>query len=404
MDAVVILVTGLAGVVAGAWLAKRHSRLLVGRARSDAAQLTARAQGEVERIMSENRAVCDSTADRIRQAWAKDGRAIEDEAAKLEDQSLRREQRLEHRREHLSQLKAEALPRDEALVQSRQETRDLRHAAKSQRRAFRGGLEERAGKTADQVLEQLAEGLVYDVRSEAADYLRHLGEDGAAFVREAKRVMGITSTRYLGHNFRERTSSSVPLPRGIDQINESNPENLALLRSVPGVNLILSDAGDSLRIDTGDGVAKETCRRALQRFMGEKTIRDPERLLQAIRDELGREIVDTGKKAFRRLSLELASPEIVELVGKLNFRTSYTQNQWLHAIEASYLAGLMAAEMGLEPAFARRGALLHDIGKALTHELDGSHALIGAEIARRLGEDERVANAIGYHHGEEPLG
>jgi ribonuclease Y len=95
---------------------------------------------------------------------------------------------------------------------------------------------------------------------------------------------------------------------------------------------------------------------------------------------------------------------LVKLVGRLNFRTSYSQNQWEHVVEAGFLCGMMAAEVGLDVKIARRAALLHDIGKALTHELDGSHALIGAEHARRLGEAEVVANAIGAHHTDEPFG
>ena len=103
------------------------------------------------------------------------------------------------------------------------------------------------------------------------------------------------------------------------------------------------------------------------------------------------------------LGIQKAHPEIVELVGALNYRTSYTQNQWLHAVEASFLAGMMAAELGLDEKLARRATLMHDIGKALTHKIEGSHAVIGADIARRLGETEVVANAIGAHHADEPL-
>ena len=103
------------------------------------------------------------------------------------------------------------------------------------------------------------------------------------------------------------------------------------------------------------------------------------------------------------LEIPAAHPEIVKLVGRLNYRTSYTQNQWKHAIEAAYLCGMMADELGLDLKLARRAALMHDIGKALTHELDGSHAVIGADYARRLGEAEAVANAIGAHHTDEPF-
>jgi ribonuclease Y len=130
--------------------------------------------------------------------------------------------------------------------------------------------------------------------------------------------------------------------------------------------------------------------------------RDPGAWVDAIRGQLEHEIQGLGRKAFSVLQIPRAHAEIVTLVGRLNYRTSYTQNQWLHAVEASFLAGMMASEMGLDLKLARRATLLHDIGKALTHEIDGSHAVIGADIARRLGEDEIVANAIGAHHAEEP--
>jgi ribonuclease Y len=128
----------------------------------------------------------------------------------------------------------------------------------------------------------------------------------------------------------------------------------------------------------------------------------PEDWAAKIREHLNQEIRALGKKAFQQLGIHKAHPEIVELVGALNFRTSYTQNQWLHAVEASFLAGMMAAELGLDEQLARRATLMHDIGKALTHKIEGSHAVIGADIARRLGESEVVANAIGSHHADEP--
>ena len=119
--------------------------------------------------------------------------------------------------------------------------------------------------------------------------------------------------------------------------------------------------------------------------------------------EVEGEVVELGRRAFRLLELPLAHPEIVRLVGRLNWRTSHMQNQWKHALEVAFLCGMMADELQLDRTLARRAALLHDIGKALTHELDGAHAVIGAEHARRLGEPELVANAVGAHHADEPF-
>ena len=138
-------------------------------------------------------------------------------------------------------------------------------------------------------------------------------------------------------------------------------------------------------------------------FTLDLNVRDPKRLVQTVVQNLDREVVDLGKKAFAELELPKAHPDIVQLVGRLNYRTSYTQNQWKHSVEAAFLAGLMAEELGLDLKLARRATLLHDIGKALSHEVEGSHAVNGAEWARRLGENDVVANAIGAHHGDEPF-
>jgi len=127
------------------------------------------------------------------------------------------------------------------------------------------------------------------------------------------------------------------------------------------------------------------------------------RTAREVAGALDRELSDLGQRAFAALEIAPAHAEIVKLVGRLNYRTSYTQNQWKHAIEAGFLCGMMAEELGLDRKLARRAALMHDIGKALTHELDGSHAVIGADYARRLGEPEVVANAIGAHHTDEPF-
>ncbi len=130
---------------------------------------------------------------------------------------------------------------------------------------------------------------------------------------------------------------------------------------------------------------------------------EAQRQAEGIAAELDREVMELGKRAFKELEIPRSHPDIVKLVGKLNYRTSYTQNQWKHAVEAAFLCGMMAAELGLDVKLARRAALMHDIGKALTHEIDGSHAVIGADLARKLGEDEVVSNAIGAHHTDEPF-
>jgi ribonuclease Y len=221
--------------------------------------------------------------------------------------------------------------------------------------------------------------------------------------------MGIAVGRFSGHYLTERLHSIIPLPAGAAAEAMLGPgeANLQAIGAVAGVTLSLVETKDAIRLEGLDGVGREVARRCLATLA-----RNPS--LGAVAAEVGRgarevsrkldiELDDLGRRAFRVLEIPPAHAEIVRLVGRLNYRTSYTQNQWKHAVEAAFLCGMMAEELNLDIKVARRAALMHDIGKALTHELDGSHAVIGADYARRLGETEVVANAIGAHHTDEPF-
>jgi ribonuclease Y len=180
---------------------------------------------------------------------------------------------------------------------------------------------------------------------------------------------------------------------------------LKLVEGVSGVTLAFTEEGDAIRIEGLDGVGREVARRCVGRMLRRPGLQGDlfAKVAREISTEVEREIVEFGQRGFAVLKVGRAQSEIVKLVGRLNFRTSYSQNQWEHSVEAGFLCGMLAVEMGLDVKTAKRAALLHDIGKALTHELDGSHAVIGADYARRFGESEVVANAIGAHHTDEPF-
>jgi len=215
--------------------------------------------------------------------------------------------------------------------------------------------------------------------------------------------------RFYGHYLTERLHAVVPLPPGAvgAAIAGADDANLRAIEAVAHVTLAINEHRDAIRLEGLDGVGREVARRVLARLQRQPALAaDPDKVTQAGRDiaaALERELDDLGRRAFKMLEIPPAHAEIVRLVGRLNYRTSYTQNQWKHAVEAAYLCGMMADELGLDEKTARRAALMHDIGKALTHELDGSHAVIGADYARRLGEAEVVSNAIGAHHTDEPF-
>jgi ribonuclease Y len=274
----------------------------------------------------------------------------------------------------------------------------------------RAALESAAGEAASDVRGAIVEAELEDARLHAAQTVRaidHAPLDEAA--RDAKRVMGIAVGRFSGHYLTERLHSIIPLPAGAAAEAMLGPgeANLQAIGAVAGVTLSLVETKDAIRLEGLDGVGREVARRCLATLARNPSLgavaAEVERGAREVSRKLDIELDDLGRRAFRVLEIPPAHAEIVRLVGRLNYRTSYTQNQWKHAVEAAFLCGMMAEELNLDIKVARRAALMHDIGKALTHELDGSHAVIGADYARRLGEAEIVANAIGAHHTDEPF-
>lgn len=271
-------------------------------------------------------------------------------------------------------------------------------------------LEQRAGVGAAELIDRLGRAWIEDAQARAAAEVRQIDQTAAdpAHDREAKRVLEIAATRYHHHYLTERAQNFLRLgPDLVALLLDQGGALHGALERHAGVQLLVNDEKDAIRLDGLDGVGKEFVRRAINRLMKkpesiDDARKDPEAWAARGKDNLIQEIRALGKRAFQTLGIPKAHPEIVELVGALNFRTSYTQNQWWHAVEASYLAGMMASELGLDERLARRATLMHDIGKALTHKIEGSHAVIGADIARRVGESELVANAIGAHHADEP--
>ncbi|HVZ74314.1 MAG TPA: Rnase Y domain-containing protein [Polyangia bacterium] len=316
-------------------------------------------------------------------------------------------ERLTEARAAVEAQKARAAEIEAATAASRAEVASLVGEA-------RGALEREAGQSAADARAAIVDAELEDARAHAAQAVRavdHAAPDEAT--RAARRLMGIAVGRFSGHYLTERLHSLIPLPPGaaaeaiIGADGAGGPANLAAIGAVAGVTLTLVETRDAVRLEGLDGVGREVARRCLARLQRDPRLgadaAEVERGAREVSRKLDRELDELGHRAFHVLEIPNAHAEIVRLVGRLNYRTSYTQNQWKHAIEAGFLCGMMAEEMGLDLKLARRAALMHDIGKALTHELDGSHAVIGADYARRLGEAEIVANAIGAHHTDEPF-
>jgi ribonuclease Y len=393
--------------VAGLYAARRMPM-------QDRLRAEASIRAEVETVKSTGRAA--AAAERAaaeaesREQLLELRRHAHDEASRAERELERREDDLEKRaaalatdEQSLIARLAAVETREGGLRQADEKRRVVDDERKQVETELLKTLERVAGETRSDAHQRLIADWIEQAKAEAAELVRRVDAEqaDADHGREAKRIMGIAVQRYHGHYLTERLLSNLPLlPEVIPRIEP----HLLVIEEVSNVKLQLADDKTAIRLDGQDSFGREIARRAISRF-GKNGVKggDARKATEAIKEELEREVFELGKRAFKELEIPRAHPDIVRLVGRLNWRTSYTQNQWKHAIEAAFLCGMMASELGLDVKIARRAALMHDIGKSLTHAIDGSHAVIGADYARRLGESEVVANAIGAHHTEEPF-
>ena len=407
---VIAVVAAVLAMRAAAAEASREARRVVDQARGEAAAAVTAAEleGAALRKAAEAAAREESLAARTA---ADDSLAAAEAAVLARMEAAAAEAEALAQQEELVAQRAAAVDGVAREVQSRRDRASgIERDAQKKLASRRSELEARAGVKAEELIARLGKAWLDDARARAAALVRSVDQTAAdpAHEREAKRVMEIAATRYHHHYLTERAMNNLRIGKDLVALllDQSGAMHKALER-VSGLSLLVNDEHDAVRLDGLDGVGKEMVRRALGRLVKKpETIdqakQDPDAWATRTREHLEQEIRALGKRAFQTLGIAKAHPEIVDLVGALNYRTSYTQNQWWHAVEASYLAGMIAAELGLDEKLARRATLMHDIGKALTHKIEGSHAVIGADIARRLGEPEIVANAIGAHHADEP--
>ena len=266
-------------------------------------------------------------------------------------------------------------------------------------------LEHIAGLTRDEAKRVLVEQVVAEARHEAGKRIRLVEEEAREEAdRKAKKIITIAIERLAGDFIAERTVSVVHLPSDDmkGRIIGREGRNIRAIEAATGVDLIVDDTPDSVIISCHSPIRREIARIAMERLVSDGRIH-PGRIEEIVRNaeqEVDESVREAGQRAIFEVGVHGVHPEIVKLLGMLKYRYSYAQNVLAHSIEAAFICGMMAAELGINEKQARRAALLHDIGKALTHEVEGSHAIIGADLARRYGESAKIVNAIAAHHEE----
>jgi ribonucrease Y len=375
----------------------------VGAGQADDAAISA-AQVEAAAIVEKAELIAEQAAD-ARRELDEEVRAVTAELRQLRGDLERREARIAEREQRID---GEMRRLDRVTAEMEQERREFeaRRAELDQLDArHRAALERIAGLTAEAAKAELVTAIENQAKREAAVTVRDIENEATKEGHHrARKIVTLAIQRVASEQTSESVVSVLHLPADEmkGRIIGREGRNIRAFETVTGVNLIIDDTPEAVLLSCFDPVRREVGRLTLERLVADGRIH-PQRIEEAyeqskvVIEEL---CVRAGEDALIEVDITDMHPELTHLLGQLRYRTSYGQNVLKHLIESAHIAGMMASELGLDPALMKRGTLLHDIGKALTHEVQGSHALIGAEIARRYGESEDVVHAIEAHHNE----
>ncbi len=373
--------------------ADREADRVRARAETEAAAIVLRAETSAEYAAQSRREVEEEI------------RAVKDEVRQLRGDLERREARLAEREQRIDDEARKLDQRSNELDQVRQtlETRraDLDRLDEQRREV----LERAAGLTSDQAKAELVAGIENQAKREAMLIVRDIeGEAQKEGAKRARKIVTLAIQRVASEQTSESVVSVLHLPgdemKG--RIIGREGRNIRAFETVTGVNLIIDDTPEAVLLSCFDPVRREVGRLTLERLVLDGRIH-PQRIEEAherSKADIEQLCVRAGEDALVDVGITEMHPELTNLLGRLRYRTSYGQNVLKHLVESAHIAGMMASELGLDPVLMKRCTVLHDIGKALTHEVQGSHALIGAEIARRYGEPDDVVHAIEAHHNE----
>jgi ribonuclease Y len=324
--------------------------------------------------------------------------ARREEIARMEERALRETESLAIQRADLERRLQALEDRERNLTHA---TEELKQAKRVQRRE----LERLSGLTAGQAKQMLLAEVEQEAKQQAGLRLQELEEQARIEAeRRARNILSVAMARLAAKHSSESTTRLVELPNDEmkGRIIGRDGRNIRALEKLTGVDVIIDETPSAVVLSSFDGVRREIARVTLERLIADGRIHPAliEETYEHVREETEARIAEEGERAALEARVNGLSPELLRLLGQLRFRTSYGQNVLDHLVECSHLAALMAEELGASVETARRAALLHDIGKAVTHEIEGPHALVGGKIARRQGESEAVAHAMEAHHAE----
>jgi ribonucrease Y len=397
----------LLGALLGWWIERLRLRNAKAGAEEVAERIRRAGEEDAERVRKAAELAGKEAAYQAKQDW-------EREEARRREELERAERRTEERRSSLDR-KFDVLDQKEQTIAQREQELEARSAeverslVETERTTAeaRHRLELMAGMTAEEARRQLVQELEQAARADAANRIREIKENARREAeREARNIISLAIQRIAADHTAESTVSVVSLPSDEmkGRIIGREGRNIRAFEQATGIDVIIDDTPEAVILSGFDPVRRETARISLEKLVMDGRIH-PGRIEEVVaksRKEVDDSMIQAAEEILYELGIHGVQPEIVKVLGRLKFRTSYGQNQLLHSKEVAILAGNMAAEMGLDATLARRMGLLHDVGKGLTHEHEGTHVQLGWDLCKKYNEHDAVLNAIKAHHDEEP--
>jgi len=339
--------------------------------------------------------------DEIHRSRTEHDKEVKERRAELSKQ----ERRLQQKEESLDK-KTDAFERkEEELARRMNEVANLQTQAEEVKKQHLATLEQISGLTQEQAKQFLLDSVEQEVRHETAMKIKEIEQDLKDNAEEkAREILSIAIQRCAADHAAEATVSVVPLPNDEmkGRIIGREGRNIRTLETITGVDLIIDDTPEAITVSSFDPVRREVARLALEKLIADGRIHPTriEDMVEKARKDVDRTIREEGERACYETGVHGLNPELVKILGRQKYRTSYGQNVLNHSIEVSHIAGLMAAELGVDVTLAKRAGLLHDLGKSIDHEVEGSHVQLGADLARKYKENPVVVNAVEAHHGD----